>query len=232
MSRIAIIPARGGSKRIPRKNIKNFLGKPIIEYSIQAAIQSNLFDEIMVSTDDEEISETAKKAGAQVPFLRSIENSNDTSTTADVLLEVLHEYDALGMTFSQALCLYPCAPFTTASLISDAFNLLNAEDFHCVYPVVEYSPPIQRALELKNGIPEMKYPEFEFVRSQDIEKTYFDAGQFYLFNVQEFLDQKTLRMNHSKALVMNRILVQDIDDEIDWKLAELKYQLLFPEFKS
>lgn len=147
MKRIAIIPARGGSKRIPNKNIKFFFGKPIIAYSIEAAISSGMYDEVMVSTDSEDIKEVALHYGAKVPFLRSLQNSGDFATTVDVLIEVLAWYKANGSVFDTATCIYACAPFTSAALLRESFVILD-KGCDCVFPVLPYSHPIQRAVEL------------------------------------------------------------------------------------
>jgi len=224
MRKICIIPARGGSKRIPRKNIKLFLGKPIIAYSIEAAIKSQLFEEVMVSTDDKEIAEIALRYGATVPFLRSKENANDYSTTFDVIEEVLESYQKKMQSFEQACCLYPCAPFVRADILKEAYEKL--ERFDTVFPIVKYSFPIQRALERKpSGETNFIKPENALTRSQDLEPSYHDAGQFYWFNVKVLEENKALISANSGSIVLSEIEVQDIDNEMDWKLAELKYRL-------
>ena len=222
---ICIIPARGGSKRIPRKNIKNFLGKPIIAYSIEAALESNLFDEVMVSTDDIEIAEIAENYGAKVPFMRSTENANDFATTFQVIEEVLLAYKKRGLVFTEACCLYPCAPFVTAEKLKEAH--LKLDGFETVFPVVKYGFPIQRALST-NEKDQVQYinPEFELTRSQDLKPSYHDAGQFYWFHIGALLKNKSLMSNKTGAIILSELEVQDIDNEIDWKLAELKYKLL------
>jgi len=146
LKNIAIIPARGGSKRIPRKNIKNFLGKPIIAYSIEAALESKLFDEVMVSTDDKEIAETAIKYGAQVPFLRSDNNADDYATLADVLIEVINEYKSKDTSIDNICCILPTAPFVTSNRLIEAFNLFTKNKFDSLFPVLEFSYPIKRSL--------------------------------------------------------------------------------------
>lgn len=227
MSKLAIIPARGGSKRIPRKNIKSFLGKPIIAYSIEAALESNAFDEVMVSTDDDEIAEIARQYGATVPFLRSENSSDDFATTADVIEEVLNSYKHKGIDFDLACCIYPTAPLIDTKKIMESFELLKTQSFDCVFPVVEYSYPIQRALKV-NGQNKMDlfFEENKNARSQDLESSYHDAGQFYSFLVDEFLKNKQLWTENTGVIFLDEFEVQDIDTLTDWKLAELKYELL------
>ncbi len=226
MHTLAIITARGGSKRIPRKNIKEFCGKPIIAYSIEAAIASKAFDTIMVSTDDTEIAEIAKKYGAKVPFLRSEKTSNDYASTTDVILEVLKEYEKRGEKFDIACCIYPTAPFITADRLKEGIRILTAGDTDTVIPVVDFSYPPQRAFHMIGENIEFLYPEYSFSRSQDLEKHYHDAGQFYVFNVERFKENKNLLMGKIKPLCISEMEVQDIDTEVDWLLAELKYKLL------
>ena len=223
---IAIIPARGGSKRIPRKNIKLFEGKPIIAYSIEAAIKSNLYDEVMVSTDDKEIAEIAISYGASVPFMRSYKNSDDFATTYSVLEEVINEYKFIGKEFETACCIYPCSPLIKSKNLAEAYNMLSAKDVDSVFPVVEYTTPIQRALIFKFGIIDFLYPENINKRSQDLEKTYYDAGQFYWFKIKPFLIQKSVLLKKNNSIQLNQYEVQDIDNEVDWEIAELKYRVL------
>jgi pseudaminic acid cytidylyltransferase len=223
---LAIITARGGSKRIPRKNIKDFLGKPIIAYSIETALQSGLFDEVMVSTDDVEIAEIAIKFGAKVPFFRSETTANDFATTADVLKEVLAKYDQLGQTFTYACCLYPTAPFITETLLRNAHNLLVGRDLDCIFPVQKFGFPVQRALVLANDKLAWLQPENALVRSQDLQPTFHDAGQFYFFKVAPFLQSGKLLTENTSGIEISEIEAQDIDNETDWTLAELKYQLI------
>ena len=227
MSNLAIIPARGGSKRIPRKNIKDFLGKPIIAYSIEAAIKSSLFDEVIVSTDDEEIAKIAKTYGAKVPFLRSTKNADDYATTFDVIKEVVSNYDSLNKTFDYTCCLYACAPFITANKLIYAFDLLQKEDFDSVLPVAAFGFPIQRAFKMdKNNKTAFFYPEFNLTRSQDLEQSYHDVGQFYWMKTNKCLQKKAVITDNTGSIVISEMEAQDIDTEFDWKLAELKYELL------
>ncbi|MGM5630006.1 pseudaminic acid cytidylyltransferase [Apibacter raozihei] len=223
MSNLAIIPARGGSKRIPRKNIKNFLGKPIISYSIRSAIDSNLFDEIMVSTDDSEIAEVAQKYGAKVPFMRSEENSNDYSTTMDVLQEVLDNYELIGKKFDHACCIYPTAPLIKKGDLIKGYETLQKGIFDSVFPIVAFSYPVWRSVKIIDGKTKMIWPEYSNSRSQDLDSVYHDAGQWYWFMVKKF--SHTLFMENSTSIILSELSVQDIDNETDWKLAELKYKL-------
>lgn len=225
--KLAMIPARGGSKRIPGKNIRSFLGKPIIGYSIQAAIDSGLFDEVMVSTDDDEIKNIALSLGAKVPFLRSNENSDDHATTASVIKEVILQYEVVGRTFDYTCCIYPTAPFVSAEVLVRAYSKLTMEKLQAVFPVMRYSYPIQRALKLsKEGRVDMFYPEFLTSRSQDLEPSYHDAGQFYFFNTEDFLTKGKLFTPDSGGIVISELEGHDIDNEDDWKIAEMKYELL------
>lgn len=221
MSIIAVITARGGSKRIPRKNIKEFMGKPMLAYAIEAAVNSKVFDEVMVSTDDVEIAEIAKQFGAKVPFMRSEKTSNDFATTADVLDEVISEYKKRGKTFDELCCIYPCVPFLTADVINNAYEKFKTSDADRLIPVVKYSFPIQRAFKLnEQGMLEYREPENAPKRSQDLEPMYHDVGMFYFY--------KTEKMNSDKItmLEMDETMVQDIDNESDWRMAETKYRIM------
>lgn len=222
--RIAIITARGGSKRIPKKNIKEFCGKPIMAYSIEAAIDSQLFDEVMVSTDSEEIAEIAKQYGANVPFMRSEKTADDYATTNDVLREVFSEYKERGQDFDLAVCLYPTAPFVTAEKLRKAMELMEKEDADAVTPVVRFSFPPQRAHVIREGGLEYQYPEYALTRSQDLEPIYHDCGQFYVMRVANVLGDVPAK--RTLPLVMSELEVQDIDNEEDWRLAEIKYKMM------
>ncbi|MEO6832320.1 MAG: pseudaminic acid cytidylyltransferase [Chitinophagaceae bacterium] len=226
MKSVAIITARGGSKRIPRKNIKPFLGKPIIQYSIEAALQSGLFDEVMVSTDDQEIAAVAKAAGAKVPFLRSADNSNDYATTADVIAEVLQQYKIEGIEFEFAVCIYPTAPFVTAQKLKDAAAQLKKTGADSLIPVTRFSFPIWRSFKIENEKLAFNWPENALKRSQDLPPAFHDCGQFYFFKTKEFLESKTLVGTNTSYLEMPESEVQDIDNEEDWKIAEIKYAFL------
>lgn len=226
MKNLCIIPARGGSKRIPRKNIKPFLGKPIMAYSIEAALKSGVFDEVMVSTDDEEFAAVAKQFGASVPFMRSDATANDYATTVDVLLEVVATYRKQRTVFDNVCCLYSTAPFVTSERLKDAYNKLSDSIDGC-FTVVEYSYPIQRSLRInESGLIEMRYPEHLKSRTQDLEKTYHDAGQFYFMKSAAMEQEKTVWLRRTDPLVLSELEVQDLDTLTDWQLAEMKFKLI------
>lgn len=223
---LAIIPARGGSKRIPRKNIKPFCGKPVLAYSIEAVSQSGLFDEIMVSTDDGEIAAIARQYGAAVPFMRSVEASNDYATTTDVLLEVVERYRQLGRSFTHICCIYPAAPFVTAEKLNRAYQLLCSSGADALVPVVPFSYPPLRGFALQNERIWMKWPEYAFTRSQDLEPIYHDCGQFYFMRTDALLRERNMLCRETVPMRLSEVEVQDIDNEVDWELAELKFELL------
>ncbi|MCH1548409.1 MAG: pseudaminic acid cytidylyltransferase [Flavobacteriaceae bacterium] len=225
MDNICVIPARGGSKRIPRKNIKEFLGKPIIAYSIQAALDSGLFDEVMVSTDDLEIADIAKNHGAKVPFMRSMKNSDDFATTFDVIEEVIQVYKSQGKEFENICCVYSCAPFVTSEILLKAYNQLIRDKFDTVFPIIAYSYPIQRALRVDQRKVFMILEENLNARSQDLEDSFHDAGQFYWCNIKQLLITKKILTQNTGGVEILELEAQDIDTELDWKLAELKYQM-------
>ncbi len=226
MSSIAIITARGGSKRIPGKNIKEFLGKPIICYSIEAALATGIFDEVMVSTDDEQIADIAKKAGAAVPFMRSDKTADDYATTDDVLMEVLETYEKNGKTFDYMACIYPTAPFVTAEKLKSAIGLLMEKDADGVMPVVRFSFPPQRGMVVQDDKLVYRYPENAMKRSQDLETMYHDCGQFYCYNVERYMACRGELPNGYVAIIVPETEVQDIDNFSDWKLAEMKYKMM------
>ena len=226
MRTLAVITARGGSKRIPRKNIKEFCGQPILAYSIEAAKASGIFDTVMVSTDDEEIAEIAKRYGAEVPFFRSEKTANDFAGTADVIEEVLAEYEARGEQFDCVCCIYPTAPFLTADRLKQAGQLLEEKEADSVVPVVRFSFPPQRSVIMEEGYLKYKWPEHMLTRSQDLEPFYHDAGQFYFLRCSSFAEQKRLFMDKTVPLELEELEVQDIDNEEDWRIAEVKFRLL------
>lgn len=224
---ICIIPARGGSKRIPRKNIKNFLGKPIIAYSIKEALNSGLFEEVMVSTDDNEIASLAIELGASVPFLRSVKNSNDFATTADVLLEVINIYSENGVVFDNICCCYPTAPFISATRLIEGFELLKLDKVDSVFPITSFDYNIWRSFkENADGYLSFNWSEFENTRSQDLPTAFHDAGQWYWIKLNSFLQHNKIVTPYSKGVILNSLEVQDIDNIHDWKIAEIKYEYL------
>ena len=225
-SSIAIITARGGSKRIPRKNIRPFCGRPIIEYSIKAAIESGCFSEVMVSTDDDEIASIAKAYGASIPFMRSASTSDDYATTVEVLREVLKNYENIGKSFSYGCCIYPTAPFVTSKILKESMHELIEKNLDCVLPIVKFSFPIQRSFRLENDLVEYAQPEYARTRSQDLEFMYHDVGQFYCFDTKKLLANNNLITSNTKGVLISEMTAQDIDTEDDWKLAEMKWQIL------
>ncbi|MDD2970552.1 MAG: pseudaminic acid cytidylyltransferase [Lachnospiraceae bacterium] len=226
MSNVAIITARGGSKRIPRKNIKLFLGKPMLQYSIEAALQTGIFDEVMVSTEDEEIAQIARKAGAVVPFYRTEKTANDYATTADVVQEVLETYEQQGKHFDYACCIYPTAPFITSDRLTEGMELLEKNCADTAMPVVQFSFPPQRCVVKSGAYITPKWPECMPMRSQDLEPYYHDAGQFYWLAVRAFMEQKKIVMEKTVPIILSEMEVQDIDTEEDWAMAELKMKML------
>lgn len=231
MKTIAIIPARGGSKRIEHKNVKEFAGLPIIAYSIRAALAAGCFDEVMVSTDDEEIASVARSFGASVPFMRSAATSDDFATTADVIREVLARYRESGREFDALACIYATAPFVTARRLEDAFSILANGCAQAAFTCVEYSYPVQRCLVVDDdGRIGMLHPEYANSRSQDLRKTYHDAGQFYFTTVAAFEACGSLWGPDTRPIILPETEVQDLDTPVDWRLAELKFSMLsFPE---
>lgn len=219
---LCIIPARGGSKRIPRKNIKPFLGKPIIAYSIETALKSKLFDTVMVSTDDQEISEVAQSYGAEVPFLRSEKASDDFATTINVVKEVLNTFKTEEVTFDNVCIIYPTAPFVTVEKLKEGVRKL--KESHAVIPVTEFSFPVWRGFKLKNEQIAYHWPEHEKSRSQDLDPLYHDAGQWYMIKT-DFIEDSLVPKN-TAAVHLSNLEVQDIDTVEDWRIAELKYEYL------
>ena len=226
MRNLAIIPARGGSKRIPRKNIKEFLGKPIIAYSIDAALKSKLFDEVMVSTDDEEIAEVALKLGANIPFFRSKDTANDYAGLAEVAIEVIKKYRQRGKEFNNVCCILSTAPFLNANLLSKSFDNLINNKFDALLPVVKYTFPIQRAMQFDNNKIKMISPENLTKRSQDLKESFHDAGMFYWVETKIFLDESRFWTDNTGAICVSENEAQYIDTLEDWKIAENKFRQL------
>lgn len=225
--KLCVIPARGGSKRIPRKNIKDFCGKPMIGYSIEAALQSKCFDQVIVSTDDQEIAEVAESFGATVPFMRPDELSNDYAGTIPVIKHAIEWFEQDGQTPGLVCCLYATAPFVQAHAIQQAYAQLEESQADYCFSVTSFGFPIQRAIKLtQDKRVEMFSPENFNTRSQDLEEAYHDAGQFYWGKAEAFKQQKPLFSKDASPYILPRYLVQDIDTLEDWKRAELMYQVL------
>lgn len=227
--KIAVIPARGGSKRIPRKNIRLFCGKPIMAYSISAAQQTGLFDQIVVSTDDEEIASVARACGATTPFVRPRAIADDFTGTNAVVKHAIGWFNGQGHDITLACCIYATAPLLEARFIQDGYDALVGSDADFAFSVTSYAFPIQRALRLApNGRVDAMYPEHRMTRSQDLEPAYHDAGQFYWGTARAFLEDTPLFSPQSVGIVLPRFLVQDIDTLEDWEQAELMYRIVNP----
>lgn len=226
MGVLALIPARGGSKRIPKKNIKEFCGKPIILYSIEAALESGIFDEVMVSTDDQEIADIAVTAGASVPFLRSDCTSNDNATISDVIREVLEKYKERGRRFEYYAIIYATAPMIKAEYLRTGYELLKNSKEGFMLPVVRYSYPPQRSYRINGDVLEYNNPNSYSIRTQDLDPWYHDCGMFSFAKVEAFYN--TVPNKRRKLpLILDERVIQDIDTEEDWEMAELKYRLMF-----
>ncbi len=224
---IAIIPARGGSKRIPRKNIKLFHGKPMIAYSIEVALKSGCFDKVIVSTDDQEIADVSRQYGAQVPFIRPADISDDHATTMDVMQHAIQWCDDQGRDIEYVCCLYSTAPFVTDSSLLQGLHTLQNERCEFVFSATTFPFPIQRAIKLSSdGEVPMFSPEKELVRSQDLEEAYHDAGQFYWGKKAAFLERKAIFAPHSRVVLLPRNRVQDIDTQEDWDLAQALFSAM------
>lgn len=223
---IAVIPARGGSKRIPRKNIREFAGKPMIAYAITAAKQSGLFEHVIVSTDDQEIAELAKQWGAEIPFMRPQELSDDHTATAPVIAHAITESREMGWGAEYVCCIYPAVPFLQVEDLINSFQQLRQADTHFSFPVTEFDSAIQRALK-RDGEGRIKpfYPEHELTRTQDIEPAYYDAGQFYWGKADDWLENPKIH-SHGVGYVIPGWRVVDIDTSDDWQRAELMFNFL------
>jgi len=225
MSNIAVIPARGGSKRIPRKNIRHFLGKPIISYTIDAALKSNCFDRIIVSTDCPDIKEIALSCGAEVPFVRPDEISDDYSTAIDVIKHTISWLKEQKVPLEYICCLYATAPFIRSSDIIKGLKIISKDtDANYALTVTSFPFPIQRAVKLNKGRLEMFQPEHFLTRSQDLEEAFHDAGQIYWGRPDAFLKDIPVLSQSAIPILLPRHLVQDIDTEEDWIRAELLYK--------
>lgn len=225
--RLAVIPARGGSKRIPHKNIKDFCGKPIIAYSIEVAIQSGLFDKVIVTTDDPEIAKVAEQYGAEIPFVRPKELSDDFTGTVPVIAHAINSMRQLGYDVQEVCCIYATAPFILADDLIEGANLLNKYQVDYAFSCTSFPFPIQRAVKLsqENAV-SMFFPEFEQTRSQDLEEAYHDAGQFYWGKAGAFCQAKPIFNGNSRAVILPRSRVQDIDTLEDWDRAEWLFKAM------
>lgn len=225
---LAIIPARGGSKRIPRKNIKIFHGKPIISYSIEAALSSGCFDKVIVSTDDIEIANLAESLGAEIPFIRPSNISNDHANTMDVIKHAIDWYFNRQIKINNVCCIYATAPFVTSDSLKKGHDALNSGNFDFSFSATNFSFPIQRAFTRNdNGGVQMVAPEHALSRSQDLEESYHDAGQFYWGKSTAFINNTSIFTEKSFAVLIPRMQVQDIDTPEDWDIAESLYYNLF-----
>lgn len=219
---IAIITARGGSKRIFKKNIKDFMGKPMLHYAVDACVTSGIFSDVMVSTDDLEIASVARECGALVPFLRSSQTSDDYASTASVLLEVVQEYEKRGHYYDTICCVYPCVPFLTGDTLKRAYDVFLQENADVLMPVAAYDSPVQRSLKIKEGLLYYAYPEYQGYRSQDLEACYYDCGMFYFIKVSSLKEHGAFA-GAMIPYVMPADEVQDIDTQEDWEKAEFKF---------
>ena len=225
--RIAVIPARGGSKRIPRKNIREFCGKPMIAWSIETAIKSGCFDEVTVSTDDEEIAQIGRDLGAVTPFVRPKELSGDFVGTTEVIRHAADWYVSQGFSLDQICCIYATAPFVTVEDVIQGQLALSKGDVDYVFSVSSFDFPVQRAIRIGlNGFAEMLFPEHTTSRSQDLEEAFHDAGQFYWGTVSAWLQAKPIFASRSLPLVLPRYRVQDIDTTEDWERAEWMFRAM------
>jgi len=225
--KLAVIPARGGSKRIPRKNIRNFCGKPVIAYSIETALQSGLFDEVVVSTDDDEIADIARQHGASIPFMRPAQLADDFTGTNAIVKHAVEWFQQHADRPEYACCIYATAPLLLPEFIQQGFDKLRQHDCAYAFSVSHYDFPVQRALRMRDdGLLDALYPEHINARSQDLEDAWHDAGQFYWGKAQAFIDEIPMMAGHAVGIPLPRYRVQDIDTEEDWRQAELMYQAL------
>lgn len=224
--KVAVITARGGSKRIPHKNIRPFCGKPILAYSIEAALQSGIFDEVMISTEDDEIAKIAQDYGAAFPFRRSEETAGDHAMTIDVMTEVVESYQKIGVRPEMVCCIYPTAPFVTAEKLKKAYTAFAESGAQALIPIVKFSFPPQRCFVVDGKYVKFKWKEYELTRSQDLEPYYHDAGQFYMLRTDAMMEQRTMLPERTIPLICDEMEVQDIDNLEDWKIAEIKYQTM------
>lgn len=224
MNNIAIITARGGSKRIFRKNIKLFMGKPMIAYAIESALQSDIFDDVMVSTDDMEIADIAKQYGANIPFMRSEKTSGDFATTFDVIDEVINEYQKRDISFTNFCCIYPCVPFLSAQTLQNAYQQF--QGFNALIPVCKFSTPIEWAVRIENNVLLPYNRDAQNMRSQDLIPKYFDVGMFYFCKTKAMYQYNSLTPDNTTAFIMDEKECHDIDTLDDWIIAEIKYKII------
>lgn len=225
--RLAVIPARGGSKRIARKNIRLFAGKPVMSYSIKAALASGCFDQVIVSTDDEAIAAIAREHGAAVPFMRPAELADDHTVLADVITHAINWYQGRGHVVSQACCIFATAPFISAADLKAGHDVLAATGKHFALSVTSFAFAVQRALRLSSdGTVDAMYPQYRLTRSQDLDEGWHDAGQFCWGTADAFLQNLPVFAPHTVAVKLPRHRVQDLDTLEDWHRAELMYQVL------
>lgn len=226
MRKLAVIPARGGSKRIPDKNIRLFKGKPIIQYSIEVALKCKLFDEVIVSTEDKRIAEIAQQLGATVPFYRSEEAAGDKSTLAEVMIDVMDSYKNIGKEFDYYCCIFATAPFITSERLTEAFHKMIDGSYDSVLPLIRYPVPIQQAFKLdpnNNNRVEMFFDDQYGIMTQDFVPSYYDAGQFYWMRPESVKEKKRISCDNTGAIILSELEAHDIDTEDDWKIAEQKY---------
>ena len=227
MKKIAIIPARGGSKRIPNKNIKDFFGKPVISYAIETAIKSNLFDEIMVSTDSEEIKKISISSGASVPFMRTKVNSTDNSTIYDVIVEVVKEYSKKNINFDYGCCIFPISPLINSEILNKCYQIITNGKYHSVLPLSYTEQPIERALKLdKKNL--LKLDNFDVFKKmgQDFEPSYFDTGQFCWFNIKKTINEGSIISSKTKGIILNQFEYQDVNTLDEWEMLKIKYNYM------
>lgn len=217
---VAIIPARAGSKRIPRKNLRPFLGKPILQYSIEAALQSRLFHRVVVSTDSPEIAALAQALGAEAPFLRPEHLADDHTPLAEVVHHALSWLAEQGQQYQYACCILATAPLLQQRFLKEGAAILRSEACDAVIPVTTYEFPIFRSFKLDDGTLKLMWPEYELMRSNDLAEAYHDIGQFYWLQVAAFLRSRRIFAPSARAVLVPRSLVQDIDTEDDWQRAE------------
>jgi pseudaminic acid cytidylyltransferase len=225
--RIAVIPARGGSKRIPRKNILDFAGRPMIAYAIEAAHESGLFEHVIVSTNDEEIAQIARENGAETPFMREEALADDFTPTVTVVADAIGRCESLGWKVGYVCCIYPCVPFIRSTDLSDALHLLEISGADYAFPIVQFPSAVQRAMRRDpNGRLKSFFPGDELLRTQDLEPTYHDAGQFY-WGAREAWFRNSFIHSGGAGLIISRTRAVDIDTSDDWMLAELMFKSMF-----